>query len=153
MIVASSQPPPNDGQFPRLKKKDDTTSSFSPTTVNSANNLPSIGLAYPVHYLHLKLTSGFRGPGMQLHLFWTQQEHSPQKMEFVPTPLRHNARGVFWSTSSTGPDIRTLVFPMLPVAIFRTSNKNLFKTIGISLRIPCDRTPSSVIENYGIWSI
>ena len=77
---------------------------------------PSIGLACPVHSLHLKLASDFRGPGISLHLLWIQLEQPPQKVEFVLTPLRHTSQWSltdFWSTSSPGPQIRTLCLPML----------------------------------------
>ena len=91
-------------------------SSFSRHTVTTVISLPSIGLACPMHRLHLKLVSDFRWPGMPLHFLWIQLEQPPQKMEFVPMPLRPTPQGSlpdFWSTSSPGPDNRTLVLPML----------------------------------------
>ena len=87
----------------------------SPDTVTSVISLPSSGLAWPVHRLHLKLASDFRQPGMPLHFLWIQLEQPPQKMEFVRMPLRPMPQGSlpeFWSTSSPDPDISTLVLPM-----------------------------------------
>ena len=90
-------------------------SQASPNTVTFVISLPSIGLAWPVHRLHLKLASDFRRPGMPLHFLWIQLEQPPQKMEFVRMPLRPMPLGSlpeFWSTSSPEPDISTLVLPM-----------------------------------------
>ena len=43
-------------------------------------------------------------------------KQSPQKIQFVPMPLKQTPKGSFpefWSTSSPSPDMRTLVLPML----------------------------------------
>ena len=88
---------------------------------HSIIGLPPIGLAFPMHRLHLKLVSDFRGPEMPLHFLWIQLEQPPLKMDFAPTPLRQRPLGPlpdFWSTSSLGPDIRILVLPMLTQSPF-----------------------------------
>ena len=115
MTEASSQLPAQDKHSP-MWQKDGTTSSFSRPTLTSAISLASIGLACSVQSFHLKLASGFRRPDMPLHSLWIQLEQPPHKMVFVPTRLRHTLQGSlpdFWSTSSPGPNIRTLVLPVL----------------------------------------
>ena len=80
-----------------------TTSSISRHNVTSVISLPSIGLACPVHRLHLKLISGFREPEIPLYFLCIQLEQPTQEMEFVPMALRHMPQGPlpdFWSTSS-----------------------------------------------------
>ena len=84
-IAASSQPPPENKQSPS-KQQDGTTSSFSRPIMTSVISLPSIGLACPVHRLHLKLASDFRRPGMPLHFLWIQLDQSPQKWNLCRCP-------------------------------------------------------------------
>ena len=74
-------------------QKDGTTSSFSLPNVTSAIGLPAIGLASPVHGLHLKPGSGYRLPEIPFHFLWTLQEQPAQKIEFVPTPEKHMLQG------------------------------------------------------------
>ena len=60
---------------------------------------------------------------MPLPFLWIQLEQPQQKMEFVPTPLRHTSHGSlrdFWSTSSPSPDIKTLVLPMFTRSPFHS---------------------------------
>ena len=115
LVIVSSSQPPRQGKQSSSWQKDGTTSSlFQPIVTSLVCHL----LVWPIQFIVYtrKLGSGFRGPEIPLHFSWTQMEQPPCNMEFVPTPLRHTAQGSlqdFWSTSSPGLDIRTLVLPML----------------------------------------
>ena len=73
----------------------------------------------PLHSLHLKPGSGFRGPGIPL-LFLETLSEQPQQETLSD----------FWSTSGPGPDIRTLVLPILTQSLF--PSMLVFKRISFS---------------------
>ena len=109
--------------------------------MTSVIGLPSTGLACCLHCLHQKLASGYRGPGISLHFLRTQLEQTPQKIKFTSTPLRHTSQETlldFRSTLRPGPDIRTLVQPMLTRSPFPSIifiDKNWFEDITCKLAV------------------
>ena len=72
--------------------------------------------ASPVHRLHLKVGSGLRGPGKPLHFLWIPLEQPPQNRSFCGCPWSRWHRGLCQTSElhrAAGPDIRTVVLPML----------------------------------------
>ena len=85
MMASSSQPPPED-------KQSRVTEGWHHLKLHHcAIGQPSICLSST--QLNLMLRLGFRRPEIPLHFLFTQLGQLPQKIEFVPTPLRHTAQG------------------------------------------------------------